>query len=76
MQGKNVVATAIADAVRLQNATSSDSVVIDFQETGHPRLSEIFFSGQRVAFELRAPSSDTNIKTSSQSADPLPSGLQ
>jgi hypothetical protein len=76
VHGHKVVATAMADTVRLPNASNSDSVVIDFQGSGQPRLSEVFFAGQKVAFQLREPAPDTNIRSSNQSAAPLPSGLQ
>jgi hypothetical protein len=75
VQGHKVVATAMADTVRLPNASSNDSVVIDFGSV-QPRLSEVFFAGQRVAFQLREPAPDKNIRSSNQSAAPLPSGLQ
>jgi hypothetical protein len=79
MRGKQVVATAVADAVQLRKASTSDAVVIDTDNEERLRLAQIFFSGRSVAFELREPALDTNISSSgssSQSIDPLPSGLQ
>jgi hypothetical protein len=76
MHGNRVVATAIADEVPLQNASSSDSVVLDTQKGEQPRLSRIFFSGRRVAFEIRQPSPDQNSRSSNQVGAALPSSVQ
>jgi hypothetical protein len=76
MHGNKVVATAIADEVPLQNASTSDSVVLDIQKGEQPRLSRIFFSGRRVAFEIRQLSPDQNSRSSNQAAAALPSSVQ
>jgi hypothetical protein len=76
MHGNKVVATAIADKLPLQNASSSDSVVLDIQTGQQPRLSQIFFSGQRVAFQIRQPSPDQNSRSSNRAAAALPSSAQ
>jgi hypothetical protein len=62
MQGKRVVATAIANVMPLQNASISDSVVL--QTAGGKRsLSLIFFSGKSVAFEIRGTSGGVNVSS-------------
>lgn len=62
MQGKHVVATAIANVMPLPNASISDSVVL--QTTGGKRsLSLIFFSGKTVAFEIRGPAGGVNVSS-------------
>ncbi len=62
MQGKRVVATAIANVTPLQNVSVSDSVVV--QTTGGKRsLSQIFFSGKTVALEIRGPSGGINVSS-------------
>jgi hypothetical protein len=76
MHGNKVVATAIADEVPLQNASISDSVVIDIQKGEQPHLLQIFFSGQRVAFEIRQPSRDQNSGSRNQAAAAVPSSVQ
>jgi hypothetical protein len=76
MHGNKVVATAIADEVPLQNASSNDSVVVDIQTGEQPRLSQIYFSGQRVAFEIRQPSPNQNSRSSNQAPAALPSSVQ
>jgi hypothetical protein len=76
MHGNKVVATAIADEVPLQNAANSDSVVLDIQTGEQPRLSQIFFSGQRVALEIRQPSPDQNSQNSNQAATAHPSSVR
>jgi hypothetical protein len=76
MHGNKVVATAIADEVPLQNASTSDSVVLNIQKGEQPRLSRIFFSGRRVGFEIRQPSPDQNSRSSNQAGAALPSSVQ
>jgi hypothetical protein len=76
MQGNRVVATAIADAVPLQDASINNSVVINIEKGERPRLSQIFFAGQRIAFEIREPFPDSNSAGSNQGAAALPSSVQ
>jgi hypothetical protein len=62
MQGKRVVATAVANVMPLKNVSVSDSVVL--QNYGERRsLSLIFFSGKTVALEIREPSTGTNVSS-------------
>jgi hypothetical protein len=76
MQGNRVVATATADAVPLQGASISNSVVINIEKGERARLSQIFFAGQRIAFEIREPLPDRNSASSNQGAAALPSSVQ
>ena len=62
MQGRKIVATAIAHKMLLQNTSIADSVLI---ETIAERrsLSLIFFSGSAVALEIRGPSRATTVSS-------------
>lgn len=55
MHGKELVATATAHAMLLQNPAVNDSVVVD-TASGRRSLSQIYFSGKKVALEIGGPS--------------------
>ena len=55
MRGKHVVTTAVANVVKLPQASINNSVVTDRDGTGTTRVSQIFFSGKQDAFNIRRP---------------------
>jgi hypothetical protein len=62
MQGAKVVVTAPARIVALDNASPSDSVVVQMYDKGIRRVSLISFSGQKVALQIEEGSASAIVQ--------------
>jgi hypothetical protein len=62
MQGAKVVVTAPARIVALDNASPSDSVVVQTYDKGIRRVSLISFSGQKVALQIEEGSASAIVQ--------------
>jgi hypothetical protein len=64
MQGGKVVVAAPARIVALDNASPSDSVVVQTYDKGIRRVSQMFFSGQKLALQVEESSSTAIVQGS------------
>jgi hypothetical protein len=62
MQGAKVVVAAPATIVALDNASPSDSVVVQTYDKGIRRVSLMCFSGQKVALQIEESSGSTIVQ--------------
>jgi hypothetical protein len=62
VQGAKVVVAAPARIVALDNASPSDSVVVEVGADGSRRVSQISFSGQRLALQIEESSSTAIVR--------------
>jgi hypothetical protein len=62
MQGAKVVVAASARIVALDTASPSDSVVIDVEGDGSRRVSQIWFSGQKLALQIEGSSTTAIVQ--------------
>jgi hypothetical protein len=61
MQGKKIAATAMAHARPLQDVSRNDAALIDTGPEARRTLSQIFFAGKSVAFEIPMASEQTSV---------------
>jgi hypothetical protein len=61
MQGRKVVATAPAKVIPLEDASTDDSVVLHIDAGGRRHLWQIFFSGKRLALEIKGQFGGMNV---------------
>jgi hypothetical protein len=64
MQGGKVVVAAPARIVALDTASPSDSVVVQTYDKGIRRVSQMFFSGQKLALQIEESSSTAIVQGS------------
>lgn len=64
MQGGKVVVAAPARIVALDNASPSDSVVVQTYDNGIRRVSQMCFSGQKLALQIEESSSTAIVRGS------------
>jgi hypothetical protein len=62
MQGSKVVVAAPARIVVLDNASPSDSVVVQVERDGSRRLSQMSFKGQKLALQIEESSSTAIVR--------------
>ena len=62
MQGAKVVVSAPARIVALDNASASDSVVVDTYDKGIRRVSVMYFTGQKVALQIDETSGNAVVQ--------------
>ena len=62
MQGAKVVVAAPARIVALDNASPSDSVVVQVDADGSRRVSQMFFSGQKLALQIEESSGSAMVE--------------
>jgi hypothetical protein len=68
MKGKDVVATVPAQVVNLNQASNYDSAVVNTNGDGSRSLSQIRFSGKKMALEVGGASNASNGSSSSGSS--------
>jgi hypothetical protein len=62
MQGAKVVVSAPARIVALDTASPSDSVVVDVEADGSRRVSQMWFSGQKLALQIEGSSATAIVQ--------------
>jgi hypothetical protein len=62
MHGAKVVVAAPATIVALDNASPGDSVVVQVEADGSRRLSQMCFSGQKLALQIEDSSSTAIVR--------------